>query len=578
VKTTLSRRQFLKVFGITGTTAVLAACSSAATPTAAPSTEATAAPAATTEATAAATAAGTAATTAPAASGSEPMLSSQMTSPVKFSYLRPVWGPATHQKGAAYELELFKRANVEIESQIVPVFDYETKFPVLVAGGTMADIMWHAGPSWGPAYDLIQQGAFLPLDDLLAKYPEVKGAVSDGLWDMIKSPDGKHYFFPNPLSNWVPFPVFYRTDVFKELNIAEPTTIDELVAALKVIKEKKPDMVPFTAQEYSLWIIGQNLAVSFGYGFDNWTPDPTDTNKDNPSKIVPSRTTTQYKDFLAWLQMLRKEELLDPDFLVATGKKGVDKFTAGQAAVMTGNWNGYADWQTELKKAVATGDIGVMPALKGPAGPMGCCTLTGYDRGFSIASQSKDKADNIFKFLNWAYTEGYDFMQHGLEGKTFTVDADGNKISILDSEREAGFKAENIEPFGFPPKAADTVPNNGQSWFDLHTLYKTRGLEDKVPMIRKMFEDQAANSFPNYNRNTYSPTAGKKGDQLYQQYIKPMEEKIVIDPTVALTTWDDGIKNWLDNGGNDIIKETNEIQKEKSKPVVKYEYKGKDYK
>ena len=74
-------------------------------------------------------------------------------------------------------------------------FDYETKFPVLVAGGTMADVMWHAGPSWGPAYDLIQQGAFLPLDDLLAKYPDVKAAIGDSLWDMVKSPDGKHYFF-----------------------------------------------------------------------------------------------------------------------------------------------------------------------------------------------------------------------------------------------------------------------------------------------------------------------------------------------------------------------------------------------
>lgn len=574
MKTTLSRRQFLKVFGITSTTAVLAACTSAATPTAAPSTDATAAPAATT----AATAADAAATTAPAASGAEPMLSTQLSAPVKFSYLRPVWGPATHQKGAAYELELFKRANVEIESQIVPVFDYETKFPVLVAGGTMADIMWNGGPSWGPSYDLIQQGAFLALDDLLAKYPEVKGAVSDSLWDMIKSPDGKHYFFPNPLSNWVPFPVFYRTDVFKELNIAEPTTIDELVAALKVIKEKKPDMVPFTGQEYSLWVLGQNLAVAFGYGFGNWVPDPAETNKDNPTKIVPSTVTTPYKDFLAWLQMLRKEGLIDPDYMVATGKKGVDKFTAGQAAVMTGNWNGYADWQTELKKAVATGDIGIMPPLTGPAGPMGCVTLSGYDRGFSIAAQSKDKADDIFKFLNWVYTEGYEFMQRGVEGKTYTVDKDGNKISILDSEREAGFKGENIEPFGFPPKAADVVPNGGQSWFDLMTLYKTRGLEDKVPMVRKMFEDQAANSFPNYNRNTFSPTAGKKGDQLYQQYTKPMEEKIVIDPTVALSTWDEAIKNWLDNGGNDIIKETNEIQKDKSKVVIKYEYKGKDYK
>ena len=169
-----SRRAFLRISGAAGAAAALAACAAPAQPTTAPAAKEE--PAA----------------QAPAA---EAKLSTQLSYPVKFSYLRPVWGPATHQKGADYELELFKRANVEIESQIVPVFDYETKFPVLVAGGSMADVMWHAGPSWGPAYDFIQQGAFLPLNDLLDKYPDVKAAISDGLWDMVRSPDGKNYFF-----------------------------------------------------------------------------------------------------------------------------------------------------------------------------------------------------------------------------------------------------------------------------------------------------------------------------------------------------------------------------------------------
>ncbi|MCS7071398.1 MAG: twin-arginine translocation signal domain-containing protein, partial [Anaerolinea sp.] len=113
-----SRRAFLRISGAAGAAAALAACASPAQPTTAPA--ANEKPAAETPA---------AEAPAPAA---EAKLSTQLPYPVKFSYLRPVWGPATHQKGAAYELELFKRANVEIESQIVPVFDYETKFPVLV--------------------------------------------------------------------------------------------------------------------------------------------------------------------------------------------------------------------------------------------------------------------------------------------------------------------------------------------------------------------------------------------------------------------------------------------------------------
>ena len=555
----LTRRSFLRVTGVAGTAAALAAC---AAPAARPAEKPAEQPA----------------EEKPAAEqpAAEAKLSTQLSAPVKFSYLRPVWGPATHQKGADYEMELFKRANVEIESQIVPVFDYEAKFPVLVAGGNMADVMWHAGPSWGPAYDLIQQGAFLPLNDLLDKYPDVKSAISDSLWDMTKSPDGKNYFFPMPLSNWVPFPIYYRVDTFKELGIADPETIDDLVAALKTIKEKKPDMVPLTAHEYSLWYF-QNVAAAFGMNW-GWTADPEDANPDNPAKIVPGMTVQGNKDFLAWLQMLRKDGLIDPDYLVATGKKGVDKFNAGQAAVMVGHWMGLPDWLPELRKTVPDADVSFMKQLKGPGGTMGAFTLSGYDRGFSFGVQAKDKADDIFKFLNWVFTEGYEFMTKGVEGKTFTVDADGNKISIPDSERETGWKGDNIEPFGFVPKASDVIPGFYQSWKDLFNIYKARGLEDKMPMVRQMFEDSAANAVQNYNRNTFSPTDGKKGGQLNEQYIRPMQEKIAIDPTVPLTTWDDAVKAWLENGGNDIIKEVNDTQKDKSKPKVTYSYSGPDYK
>jgi hypothetical protein len=565
----MNRRAFLRVAGATGAAALLAACTQPAAPTSAPA--ATAAPA-DTSAPAATTASD--ATKAPAA---EAKMSTQADHVIKFSYFRPVWGPATHQKGSAYEQELFKRANVEIESQIIPVFDIEAKFPVLVAGGTIADVMWSAGPNWGPAHDMIEQGAFLPLDDLLAKYPDVKNAISDGVWEMVKSPDGKHYFFPNPLSFWVPFPVYYRADVFKELGIKEPTTIDELVAALKTIKEKKPDMVPLTAHEYSLWYF-QNVAVSFGYGFGNWTADPADTNKDKPNKIMPSEYLPPAKDFMSWLQMLRKEGLIDPDYMVAQGKKGVDKFNAGTAAVMVGHWMGLPDWLPELRKSVPTADVAFMPPLKGPAGPMGCVQLSGYDRGFSIAAKSKDKAEDIFKFLTWVYTDGYEFMSFGLEGKTYKLDKDGNRISIPDTEREKGWTGDQMEPFGFPPKSANVTPGYNQSWYDIYQVYKARGLEDKMPMVRKMYEDMAANAFPDYSRGAYSPTGGKKGTQLYTQYTKPMEEKIVIDPTVALTTWDDAVKNWMDNGGSDIIKEVNDIVKDKSRPNIKYTYSGKDYK
>lgn len=48
---------------------------------------------------------------------------------------------------------------------------------------------------------------------------------------------------------------------------------------------------------------------------------------------------------------------------------------------------------------------------------------------------------------------------------------------------------------------------------------------------------------------------------------------MIIDPSTPLSTIDDAIKAWLDNGGSTIIEETNELQKDKSNPQVKYAFK-----
>lgn len=485
--------------------------------------------------------------------------------PFKFSYLRPVWGPATHQKGSAYELELFKRANVEIESQIVPVFDYETKFPVLAAGGNLADVSWHAGPAWGPAYDLIEQGAFAPLNDYLDKYPAVKEAIGDTLWTLTRSPDGNNYFFPMPLAPFVPFPFSYRVDIYDELGLSEPESLEELVEQLLQIRSDKPDMIPLTLHEYSLWYF-QNTGVSFGYPWGNWVPDEGEP-YDNPARIIPGNVTQNYKEFLLFVQSLRQKDVIDPDYMVTTGLKGIDKFRAGDVVVMEGHWGALATDNVELKKVLPEGDISYMKQLQGPAQPMGALTLSGFDRGFSISIKAQDKMDGIFEFLNWVYTDGYEFMRYGIEGKTFTRDADGTRVTIPDEEREPGFQRPNMEPFGFPPKVEDVWPK----WDEQAKFYEERGLAHKLPDAIDMFVTSAANAMPNWNHLTYSPTAGEKGSQLYQQFTRPMQEKFAIDPDLPASAWDEAIEGWLAGGGAQIIEEVNEIQADKSPIKPTYE-------
>ncbi|NLG24185.1 MAG: extracellular solute-binding protein, partial [Clostridiales bacterium] len=271
----------------------------------------------------------------PALAGSEPMKSTEMDQPVKFSYLRPVWSAPTYEKGNDYEKMLFEAGNVEIDASIIAVADFDAKLPVLIAGGTDIDVMWNMGANNAVMRDIIGQGAFLALDDLLAKYPDVRDAVYPATWDLLTSDDGKHYFFPAPLAVFVPFPIYYRTDVFAELGLEIPTTIDEFTDCLRAIKAAKPDMIPLTVNElFSYWYF-QNVANAFGFNF-GWMPDPADE-----TRIIPSNISEQFRNFLLWMHTLRQEGLIDPDHMIAAGKLGADTFKAGNAAVIAINWNSY---------------------------------------------------------------------------------------------------------------------------------------------------------------------------------------------------------------------------------------------
>jgi putative aldouronate transport system substrate-binding protein len=367
---------------------------------------------------------------------------------------------------------------------------------------------------------------------------------------------------------FTPFPIYYRADIIEELGLTIPTTIDEFTDFLRAIHSAKPDMVTLTTNElFSEWYF-QNVYNAFGYNH-GWMPDPND-----PSRIVPSNTTKTFRDALEWLHLLRVEGLIDPDHMIAAGKRGADTFKAGNAVVICINWNSYLDLLTNLRKTVPEASIGLITSLKGPGGVSGADNASGYDRGFSINIRSANKADDIFRYLNWVYTDGYEINRYGFEGKTFTRDADGNYINIPNDQREPGFTQSNREPLSFPNRSADQTPN----WLTYYNEYIQAGLTvEDVDLIRFAFEDSVQNYSANYDRQAYSKTMAEKGTQLEEEYLVPARNKIMIDPTADITLWDEAVKNWLAAGGQQIIDEINEAQKDKSKPIYTYEYTGPDY-
>lgn len=487
---------------------------------------------------------------------------------VEFTYLRPMFGEASLRRGGPYEQMVFEQGNVEIDTQIIPFTEYDTKLPVQLAGGSIPDVFWTNGPADSIHHDLVEQGALLPLDDLLEEYPVVKNAQPDFLWDKAKSPDGNTYWLPSPNLVYVPFPFLYRQDIWEAEGLDVPTTLDEFVSQLQELQDKYPDMVPLTVDYYDRWAF-QNLGPAFGYGFFNWIPD-----RNNPDRIIPSDVSPNHRDFLEFIQMLRQEELLDPDMLLERSGAGGQKFQAGDALVLGGG-AGFFDLPgllLNLREAEPNAELAYMPPLEGPGGVMACTVLGGYNKGVVISSEAADKAEDIFRFLTWTLSDGYELMVWGVEGKSFEwSENEEYRILMNDNDRpDPDFTTPMLQPYQFFAKFEDWGRIN---WDERRAAYLTApAFEDDVEALEyfakfaRMYEEQTENAVPNWNRNTFSPTQADRGGSILNQHIVPAAEKYFIDPDASLAEFDAAVEQWLTAGGQDIIDEVNENQADISRP------------
>ncbi|QHW33181.1 extracellular solute-binding protein [Paenibacillus rhizovicinus] len=476
--------------------------------------------------------------------------------PFKFSYTRPTWGPATYTKGGAYEKELFKEANVDIDVRIIPVVDYDATIKTTAAGGNMPDVIWGGGPVDPFWKDLQDQGAFLKINDYLDQYPAVKNAVPAGIWEKMADAKGDIYFIPNLIYPVVPFFINYRADIFDELGIAEPTSVAELEAALEKIKASGKDIVPMTHGNTVPFWAAKDLGTSFG-AVSGWAPS-----KDDPNKIVPAEMQDETLNFKFWLQDLKKRGLFDEEAGVNPDPSfGETKFKAGRAAVILGG--NLQSLYTDLKKNVPNAEIKIMSPLKGPDGQQGGTRVVfPQDRGFYINAKAKDKAAQFFKFLNWSLTDGSDFRRYGIEGKTYTVDPEGKKVPIPDEKREDAYKNAQIEPLKFIDPMSEKLDWDAQKLNFIGT-----GIGDQFDYYKSMFEKYAASPFNDYKDPTVtSPTQAKMGAQLWEDYMAKVDGSILTDMNLTKEKYKAAYQKYLDAGGQKIIDEVNELQKNKSEP------------
>ena len=153
-------------------------------------------------------------------------------------------------------IDEFEAANpdIDIVADCVLNDSYKEKIRVLVSTDALPDVFF----SWSGVFgeNLTRSGRVLALDDVMARDSEWSSQIVEGQWAPFNY-NGKQYGAPWAMDGKA---FFYNVDVFNELGIEIPTTLNELYAVCEKLKENGYDE-PISAGFSAPWAVSHYLGT-----------------------------------------------------------------------------------------------------------------------------------------------------------------------------------------------------------------------------------------------------------------------------------------------------------------------------
>ena len=153
-------------------------------------------------------------------------------------------------------IDEFEAANpdIDIVADCVLNDSYKEKIRVLVSTDALPEVFF----SWSGVFgeNLTRSGRVLALDDVMARDSEWSSQIVEGQWAPFNY-NGKQYGAPWSMDGKA---FFYNVDVFNELGIEIPTTLNELYAVCEKLKENGYDE-PISAGFSAPWAVSHYLGT-----------------------------------------------------------------------------------------------------------------------------------------------------------------------------------------------------------------------------------------------------------------------------------------------------------------------------
>ncbi|MFY1698156.1 MULTISPECIES: extracellular solute-binding protein [unclassified Solwaraspora] len=337
--------------------------------------------------------------------------------------------------------ELAKRTNVSLETVEVPLSDYEQKRGLLIGAGDAPFIIPKTYPGQESAY--VSSGAILPVSDYVELMPHFQDKVAkwnlQGDIDSLRQQDGKYYLLPGLHEDvWTDYTIAVRTDILAELGLEEPTTWDEFRDMLRAMKTAYPDVYPMSERWSIPTPLGalQNI-IGPSYGYDTmggWGYQNASFDRE-AQEFVFTGTMPEYKEMVEFLHSLVDEGLLDPESVTQDDDTAIQKLATGKSFVISTNAQTLVnDYRPALAQNNPNATISKITRPDSDVGSVKAGSR--LENGIMISSEAR-KSENfvaMMQFIDWLWysDEGQEFAKWGIEGVTYTTDADGKRVLDAD--------------------------------------------------------------------------------------------------------------------------------------------------
>ncbi len=308
----------------------------------------------------------------------------------------------------------------------------EEAYNLMLSSGDLADIIGYKDPA--VLEQLGRNGGLIPLNDLidqhapnLKKYMETHPEFAKKCYAL----DGNIYFIPKDFELKSAEFWWIRNDWLQKLDLEIPTTVDELYTVLSAFRNEDPngnglkDEVPLFDRA------GYKMPDEYLYLWDTSTEFYA---RDGKIEFEPMQEN--FKVGVANLVKWYKEGLIDPE-IFTRGPKSRDILFSGNLGGCTHDWVSTGNYNKNLADSIPGFEVAPMAPPAVPSGEIVERTFRSPGTGWGISYQCEDP-ELAIKFFDYFFSEaGSAFINWGIKGDTYDVDANGDKY-FLDSVLNSG--------------------------------------------------------------------------------------------------------------------------------------------